>query len=98
MKTVLRTQPGFFAAETNKSGERPGIPKGKMHIHVAIIETYELDLHADKQGDLDISFPILAALPSLMMNDEEEQDKAIKLKTLLLQLGEHIKGNEEHLK
>lgn len=96
MKTVLRTQPGFFAAETNQDGKNPDVPKGKMHFHTVVIETYELDA-SDNDGDMNISFSILAALPSLM-EDAGQRKEAKRLKKLLWQLGQNIVSNEDNLK
>lgn len=40
MKTIKSTGPLFYGAHTDKT---PGIPKGKVHVHLVRYETLEMD-------------------------------------------------------
>lgn len=55
MKTLFSTGPGWFWAEISEGSD---VPKGKMRIHCARIECYELD---ESQGDFELGFDVLAS-------------------------------------
>lgn len=40
MKTIKSTGPLFYGAKTDKT---PGVPKGKVHVHMVRYETLEMD-------------------------------------------------------
>lgn len=78
MKTVFSTGPGWFWAETPDGSD---VPDGKMRIHCARIECYELD---ESQGDLETTFELLVA------KSENNRDVARSLVSLHSSLGMNI--------
>lgn len=83
MKTALQTGPGFFAGESTKNNTK--VPKGKMWLYCARIETYEVDNLSPQ--DLETQFELLMA-------------KCLRtpgLANILLILGKCIEANQEYL-
>ena len=80
MKTLFSTGPGFFWAETPNGSN---VPKGKMRIHCARIECYELD---ESDGDLETTFDLLVA------KAEDSKEIARSLVSLHDSLGMNIVG------
>lgn len=85
MKTVFKSAPGFFSAETSKVDKT--IPKGKMRINTVTFESYLLDMK-DESVD-NISFTILAGLT-------ETSARPTLQKELIKRLYQSLHENREH--
>lgn len=78
VKTIIRTRPAFFAAETDHGN--PEIAPGNVRFHCVTLETFEMEAARD---ELELAVPILAALA------DENPD----LRARLRQLREHLQAN-----
>lgn len=85
MVTAFSTVPGFYAAVDSRHDSN--VPKGKLRIMCARLESYDMDVGNEEEPALDSSFIILAS----MAEGKPEVARA------LLSLGRHIEGNREVL-
>lgn len=85
MKTVFKSGPGWFWAETSDHNKK--IKKGKMLVHCVIFETYELD--AENEIDLDTEFQVL---PSMSENSKDLQNRLLSLLNVLANNHDNMKN------
>lgn len=84
MKTIFKTGPGWFSANTSKPGSE--VPEGKLHVCCASIELYELDEGDD--DEMNIGF-------DLLVSKAEDDPRVAKA---LLALHDSLGGNIDELK
>ena len=84
MKTVFSLGPGWFWSEVPAKGSK--MPRGRMRIHCARLESYDLD--EKESGDMDTTFQLLVA--------QAEGNPSIA--RVLLKLHESLGKNLEQLK